>query len=368
MNLEDYKETGELGRKEHKLRCALSESGIPVFIDDITKENKKETTFKCMGCGKRLFPVLGKKREHHFRHEEGAECSDYNRYLHEYAKAELKRRFDEAETFIIEYNAHFQCVKFESCQVRLNHKWMLCSYDWTHKEDLKKKYDTCTPEKGFYEELEEGKRRYVADLKLTSSTDGKLPPTILEVWVNHECTEQKRSSGARIIEIKIEKEEDARREIKETVEGDEKPILFYGFNRDIKTNPRYFFHHLKVMPGVYSKVVVMTKSSCGEKVEFDKDVNCSYEIIVSNSSNGSLNPQLCEKTLACFLPDYRVGMLCSHKMKIMRRGNTFTTCRIGCTYCPCDKYTLNTEEKNKILNYLAENDVEIWTSDLQNKK
>ena len=329
MNLEDYKETGELGRKEHKLRCALSESGIPVFIDDITKENKKETTFKCMGCGKRLFPVLGKKREHHFRHEEGAECSDYNRYLHEYAKAELKRRFDEAETFIIEYNAHFQCVKFESCQVRLNHKWMLCSYD---------------------------------------STDGKLPPTILEVWVNHECTEQKRSSGARIIEIKIEKEEDARREIKETVEGDEKPILFYGFNRDIKTNPRYFFHHLKVMPGVYSKVVVMTKSSCGEKVEFDKDVNCSYEIIVSNSSNGSLNPQLCEKTLACFLPDYRVGMLCSHKMKIMRRGNTFTTCRIGCTYCPCDKYTLNTEEKNKILNYLAENDVEIWTSDLQNKK
>lgn len=367
MNLEDYKETGELGRKEHRYKCALSESGTPVFIGDITKENKKETSYTCMWCGKRLFPVLGKKREHHFRHEEGAECSDYNRYLHEYAKAELKRRFDEGETFIIEYNAHFQCVKFESCQVRLNHKWMLCSYDWTHKEDLKKKYDTCTPEKGFYEELEEGKRRYVADLKLTSSTDGKLPPTILEVWVNHECTEQKRNSGARIIEIKIEKEEDACRKIRETVEGDEKPILFHGFDRNITIKPQYFFRHLKVMPGIYSKVVVMTESSCGEKVEFEKSKDCSYEIIISNTAKGSLKPQLCEITLACFLPDLRVGMLCSHKMKIMRRGKTFTTCGIGRT-CPCDKYTLNTEEKNKFLNYLAENDVEIWTSNLQNKK
>lgn len=339
---------------------ALTSNGRFISISDITEENRHNTTYTCMGCGKRLFPVLGEKRVHHFRHEEGAECSDYNRYLHEYAKAELKRRFDEGETFIIEYNAHFQCVKYESCQVRLNHKWMLCSYDWTHKEDLKKKYDTCTPEKGFYEELEEGKRRYVADLKLTSSTDGKLPPTILEVWVNHECTEQKRNSGARIIEIKIEKEEDACREIRETADGDEKPILFYGFDRNIIIPPQYFFHHLKVMPGIYNKVVVMTKSSCGEKVEFDKDVNCSYEIIVSNTSRGSLKPKVCEKALACFFPALRIRELCSHYM-ITSRG---IMCRKGNNLynCPCDSYTLNTEEKNKFLHTLARHDVEIWTS------
>lgn len=367
MNLEDYKETGELGIKEHRYKCALSESGTPIFIGDITKENKKETSYTCMGCDKRLFPVLGEKRVHHFRHEEGAECSDYNRYLHEYAKAELKRRFDEGETFIIEYNAHFQCVKFESCQVRLNHKWMLCSYDWTHKEDLKKKYDTCTPEKGFYEELEEGKRRYVADLKLTSSTDGKLPPTILEVWVNHECTEQKRSSGARIIEIKIEKEEDACREIRETADGDEKPILFYGFNRDIKTNPRYFFQHLKVMPGIYSKVVVMTKSSCDEKVEFDKDINCSYEIILSNTSRGYLYPKMYEIALACYLPLLQVRELCSNYYTIVKNGKKFSGCHIG-TKCPCKNYKLDSNKKDEYLKFFSENDVEIWTSDLQNKK
>ena len=343
---------------------ALTSNGRFISISDITEENRYNTTYTCLGCGKKLYPVLGEKRVHHFRHEKDSECSDYNRYLHEYAKAELKRRFDEGETFIVQYKADVKCKHYEDCKVRIGHEWKGCSKD-TCTLDLKRHYDTCTPEKGFYEDLPDGKKRYVADLKLTSSVNKDFPPTILEVWVNHECTEQKRSSGARIIEIKIKKEEDARREIKETVEGDEKPILFHGFDRNITIKPQYVFRHLKLMPGIYSKVVVMTESSCGEKVEFDKSKDCSYEIIISNSSNGSLNPQLCEISLACFLPDLRVRALCSHKMTTMRRGKTFLTCRIGSTCCPCDKYILNTEAKNKFLNYLAENDVEIWTSSNQ---
>ncbi len=338
---------------------AVTSDGRFVSISDITEENRNNTSYTCLGCGKRLYPVLGEKRSHHFRHEKDSECSDYNRYLHEYAKAELKRRFDEGDSFIIKYNASFKCRNFENCTVRNGHNWRYCSYCDTCTRDLKRTYDTCTPEKGYYEDTPDGKKRYIADLKLTSTKEDVQPLT-LEIWVNHECTKQKRNSGTMIIEIKIEKEEDACREIQETADGDEKPILFHGFDRNIIIPPLYVFRHLKVMPGIYSKVVVMTESSCSEKVEFDKDSNCSYEIIISNTSRGNLKPKICEKALACFFPALRIRELCSHYM-ITSRG---IMCRKGNSRynCPCDSYTLNTEEKNKFLHTLARHDVEIWTS------
>ena len=75
---------------KHRYKYAISDAGTPIFIDDNTQENRRDTAYTCAGCGRQLFPVLGDVREHHFRHEKDSECSDYNRYLHEYAKAVLK--------------------------------------------------------------------------------------------------------------------------------------------------------------------------------------------------------------------------------------------------------------------------------------
>ena len=213
---------------KHRYKYAISDSGKPIFIDDITEENRRDTSYTCAGCGKRLFPVLSKERERHFRHEKDSECSDYNRYLHEYGKAVLKKRFDEGEKFLVRYYAYLECNNYNSCSIRQEHKWEKCSYHGLHQLDLKEFYDTCTPEKGFYEQTPDGKKRYVADLKLTSS-ESNIPPTILEVWVNHECTEEKKNSGSHIIEIKVTAEKDAWRDIIESEPDDDLPIRFYGF-------------------------------------------------------------------------------------------------------------------------------------------
>ena len=94
---------------KHRYKYAISDAGTPIFIDDITQENRRDTAYTCAGCGRQLFPVLAEKRERHFRHEKDSECSDYNRYLHEYAKAVLKKRFDENDTFIVQYYAYQEC-------------------------------------------------------------------------------------------------------------------------------------------------------------------------------------------------------------------------------------------------------------------
>ncbi|MBR2195906.1 MAG: hypothetical protein IJ911_09860 [Salinivirgaceae bacterium] len=66
----------------HKYPFAINDDGLPIHIDNISQENRKQTHYYCYGCGAELFPVLGEKREHHFRHEKDAIC-DPDKYLHD---------------------------------------------------------------------------------------------------------------------------------------------------------------------------------------------------------------------------------------------------------------------------------------------
>lgn len=323
---------------------AVTSDGMLVYISDVTEESR-HNTYTCIGCEKRLFPVFPKTKERHFRHEKGCEC-DYNRYLHEYAKAELKRRFDEGETFIVRYKADVRCTHYEDCQVRIGHEWKGCSKD-TCTLDLKKHYDTCTPEKGFYEDLPDGKKRYVADLKLTSSINKDFPPTILEVWVNHECTDEKKNSGAMIIEIKIDREEDAKREITETDVDAEKPIRFYGFNRSYSKAPIYKLSHLKVIGKPYGQSFQVKDCSCGDQITFDP--NSIYEMFFS--------PLLQKQALKPFY-------FCKNSYKKVSCGKLYAHCtfNINLQQCPCQRFVFNEAKANVIVEGLKKNGMMIWTS------
>lgn len=353
----------------HRYKYAISDAGTPIFIDDITQENRRDTTYTCAGCGRQLFPVLSEKRERHFRHEKESECSDYNRYLHEYAKAVLKKRFDESDTFIVQYYAYQECKQFNTCQVRQDHSWEKCSFHGLYKLDLKQFYDTCTPEKGFYEETPEGKRRYVADLKLTSSKSA-IPPTILEVWVNHECTEEKKNSNVHIIEIKITEEKDAWREI---IESDDEtlPIRFYGFKDFVNTEPQFSFKHLKLMHGLVPPVVtVIDESSCGEPIAFDP--KAIFEIVVSDSK---LDIEVYDGVLASVLNNgetqcgmrYKKESFCQNYREVIRNGQRQITCphAMRVRRCPCERYTFNTEKSKAFLEELKKKDIAIWTSETE---
>lgn len=349
----------------HRYKYAISDAGTPIFIDDITQENRRDTTYTCAGCGRQLFPVLSEKRERHFRHEKDSDCSDYNRYLHEYGKAVLKKRFDENDSFIVQYYAYQECRLFNTCSVRQDHNWEKCSFHGLYQLDLKKYYDTCTPEKGFYEENTDGKKRYVADLKLTSS-ESNISPTILEVWVNHECTEEKKNSGSHIIEIKIEQEKDAWREIIQTEADADLPILFYGFKDFVTTEPQYTFKHLKTMHGLYGPIAIVTdESSCGEKIEFDS--KGIFEIVVSTNR---LKTDEYEVLFAVNMNKadldytYKAKRLCRFFDIIKRDGKEYIRCRYVQRYkqCPCQQYTYNSEKGKLLLDKIKKDDIDIWVS------
>ncbi len=178
--------------KQLKYPFAINEDGKPIYIDNVSQENRRSFRFHCYGCGKELVPVLGDIREHHFRHKEDTRC-DPNKYLHEFAKATIKQRFDENEHFIVEYNTTKICKHKHTCKFATQFQWEECAYDSKEQLDLKKYYDTCTAEKGYYQELPDGRKKYIADLILTNSQDESIPPICIEIWVNHECTEDKKT-------------------------------------------------------------------------------------------------------------------------------------------------------------------------------
>lgn len=59
---------------------ALDEFGILTHISKAQREH----SYTCLGCGKRLSPVLGEINAKHFRHLE--ECCSLETYLHKTAK------------------------------------------------------------------------------------------------------------------------------------------------------------------------------------------------------------------------------------------------------------------------------------------
>lgn len=166
---------------------------------------------------------LGNKNRHHFAHKSDVVCGSET-YLHKLGKALLKKKFEESPEFIIEYKRHFECAKRKSCEFYSQRE---CHSDDFEAFDLKKYYDTCTEEKKIGD--------YTPDLLLSNSNNCKIPPVLIEIWVTHKCTTEKRESGAKIIEIHV-KDEDSLRNLTlpdaRIMESED--IIFSGFDRSAK--------------------------------------------------------------------------------------------------------------------------------------
>lgn len=345
--------------KEYYYGFARTEDGKPIHISSISKEDRHRCRYFCYGCDKELFPVLGEHREKHFRHEKGAEC-DPNRYLHEHAKAELKQRFDENESFIVQYHATQICEKAEQCVFRKQYNWPECEQEGLYSIDLKKHYDTCTPEKGYYQELPDGKKRYVADLKLTNSQKPAQKPVCIEIWVTHECTEDKKQNGGRIIEIKINNEKDIARPI---IESDDEnlPIRFFNFKNPVIIEPGREFVHLKVMHGLRGPVVVKDISPCSDGLTYDPK---GMQEMILSTSNISIDQA--ESIYAVYCNErkftYPITRLCANASFSMKNRQEYFSC-LGNRHlngCPC-KYFKYSEQKGDAIRGKYK-DIPVWTS------
>ncbi len=148
--------------------------------------------------------ALGQITQHYFRHKNNCNCNPET-YYHKLSKIILKHRFDSSSQFLVKYYVHNDCPKAAQCDLKEHHNWGGCSSVVLKSFNLKEYYNTCKEEivyKGFK-----------ADLILTHSDYPNREPIFLEVAVTHKCTPEKINSKIRIIEINVQNEDDADREI-----------------------------------------------------------------------------------------------------------------------------------------------------------
>lgn len=184
---------------------------VVVHIDDVSEHG----TFYCISCGKEMVAKLGDKKSHHFAHKVNDVSCNSETYLHKLAKLLLKKKFQEGG-FEIEISQYSLCKESENCLFENNCKVLV-----DKKYDLRRYYDTC--------EEEQYVDGFCADLLITG--EGQ-PPILVEIYVSHECSNQKINSGHRIIEIPIESEADIEYFYKNVIAEKER-VRFYGFKREL---------------------------------------------------------------------------------------------------------------------------------------
>lgn len=160
---------------------------------NVEKATKGEV-YLCPHCGAVMIPKQGTKRRWHFAHKGDTGSCSYESYLHKLAKRRIKECFLSAEHFeiLLLSNAICSCPE---CPVGKSEK---CRFP--RHIDLKEYYDCCEEEVTVDE--------YRADLRLTHSSKIERVPVLIEIRVSHECTEEKKKSGHKIIEVGIDSEED----------------------------------------------------------------------------------------------------------------------------------------------------------------
>ena len=206
-----------------KIDYAIDASGKLVHVDNVPTGLKCGCHCPC--CNERLEAKnAGKKREHHFAHASGCDCSGaYESMLHLLAKEKVMSAFLEGGEFWIEYSFSEVCDHLSNCPLADLYNNPNCKAYVDKRFDLKKLYDRCEQERP-YDSI---KRR--SDLKIYSSVNPSLPPIYLEFCVTHASDVEKLHSGEKIIEIKIDSKEDVENIITNACIRACEKISFYGF-------------------------------------------------------------------------------------------------------------------------------------------
>lgn len=174
-------------------RYALGSDGRRIHISKVNESNR-HNGYRCVSCGCELIPVLGEKKEHHFRHKTDA-CS-YESYIHKLWKKYVYEQWYRLPHFYVSYVVDRFCDKVSECKLRGSDTKKCENGMFLETVDLKEKYDTCE-EEGVYESFR-------ADLLLTNSYNPDVAPTFLEICYKHPCDEDKQKSGIPIVELKVD--------------------------------------------------------------------------------------------------------------------------------------------------------------------
>ena len=224
-----------------KYRYADNSNNKIVDVTKLQKQNlDKNEVFKCIGCSNILIPVLGQKRQKHFRHKIDIDCSPET-YLHKLAKTRFYEVYNDCirqnASFLITINQQRYCNYYES--------------EFLFRCDFKEIVQTFDLTKYFREiRLEKKEDSFIPDLLMISKTGDKL---FIEIAVTHQVSQKKIDSGSRIIEIYIANEDDI--EIinsKNLAQGE--TVKFFNFKNQMVKNFCRGKCHNKLKPYSYCKI------------------------------------------------------------------------------------------------------------------
>ena len=137
------------------------------------------------------------KRKHFYLLNSNPNNEDWDNesYYHELGKRLIKNRFYSGAPLVAKYIVYPQCSIINSCKIKEKLPKLKCGKPYYHELVLNKEYDTCEEERYF-----EGFR---GDLKLSDSRCPEKHPMFIEICYENPCSNDKKASGIRIIEIKI---------------------------------------------------------------------------------------------------------------------------------------------------------------------
>ena len=172
---------------------AIDENGTLTEVGSVKADYRHAHSYKCPYCGREMRPRLGNTRAKHFYHYDKHECN-VESYVHYVGKHILYERFCSDDSFRVKFNRLVMCKLAAECGYR---KWsnIQCVFYIEEIVDLKKNYDTALLEKEY--------RGFRPDILLVSSEKRDFQPLFLEICYKHGCSEEKRNSGYKTLEIKL---------------------------------------------------------------------------------------------------------------------------------------------------------------------
>lgn len=229
-----------------KYQYALNSKDEIQNINALSKTDEiRREIYRCISCGNSLRPVLGEVRKKHFRHVVEANCNPET-YLHQLAK----RLFFQVYTDCLEKGSPFNIELYENwvCTSCKDEFEITCELDpKLIKFDLVKLFPNIS--------IETPDGSFIPDILLSNGNGEKL---FIEFVVTHVSSEEKRNSGARIIELSLEDEEDLEPIQKRLITQTYFKAEFLNFKKIVKTrcsfpscNNKLFFFLLKTDGGAY---------------------------------------------------------------------------------------------------------------------
>lgn len=189
--------------------------GDVVFIGD-TDPTPPRPSYKCLSCRRELRARYCRDKQDHFFHKVAGECVPET-YWHRLAKLTFAKTYRDC----LRDDHPFELVRHltATCNHYQERYEYTCTREVTDRVDLTEFFDRV--------EVEADCDGFRADVLLSSSTRPEV--LLVEFFVTHACEEQKVEAGYRILEIKVESEEDALNSRSGRIDDHELTVFTHNF-------------------------------------------------------------------------------------------------------------------------------------------